>query len=589
MMPPSKKAKTPNRSVLPRLDPTHELDSVLLAFRRTFFQVGGFSFVANLLMLAPAIYMMSIYDRVMTSRSELTLLFMTIMVVGAFALMGAIEWVRSRLLVRVGTRLDTLLRDRVFVAAFARNLQRTGGNPAQAMQNLTTLRQFVTGNGILAFFDAPWVPIYLAVLALIHPALGIFGLFAALVLFVLAVLNEVYTRSVLDEANNQSIAANLYANNNLRNAEVIQAMGMLPGIRERWAERHDKFISLQALASDRAALIQSITKVCRIAFQSLILGLAAWMAIDGLISTGGLIGAMILMGRTLAPVEMVIGAWRQWIDSRTSYEQLNELLDEFPPSVDRMSLPPPQGNFAFEGVSVAAPATDALILKGLSFRISAGDVVCIIGPSGAGKSTLARTLVGLWAPAAGHARLDGVDVAAWDKSELGPYLGYLPQDIELFDGTVAENICRFSQVDSTRIVAAAQSAGVHDLILRLPQGYDTPIGVDGSSLSGGQKQRIALARAIYGDPVLLVMDEPNSNLDEIGEQALIDAIRQCKRRGCTVVLISHRTSLLPVVDKLLVLREGSMAAYGPRDQVLAHLKSDQSGQVAKPSAESKED
>jgi ATP-binding cassette subfamily C exporter for protease/lipase len=554
------------------LDPNHELDRVLLAFRRVFFQVGAFSFFINILMLAPAVYMMQVYDRVLASRNELTLLFLTLLVLGLYALMGALEWVRSRVLVRVGTQLDVMLHERVFNAAFLGNKQGAGRNPAQAMQDLTSIRQFVAGNGVLAFFDAPWIPIFIGVIALIHPLLGAFSLFAAVVMFVLALLNEIYTRPPLNEANNQFSAANLYANNNLRHAEVIEAMGMLAGIRARWLERHRKFLALQSLASDRAAVISSITKAVRLAFQSLVLGLAAWFAIDGLISPGALIGAMVLMSRTLAPVEQLIGTWRQWIGARSSYVRTKELLDTFPAPPVPMRLPAPLGAIAVENAAVIPPGSKVPVLKGLNFAIPAGEVVCVIGPSGAGKSSLARLLAGIWAPAAGHARLDGADISAWDKRELGPYLGYLPQDIELFDGSVADNIARFSAVDSERVVTAARAAGVHDLILHLPQGYDTPIGVDGSILSGGQRQRIALARALYGEPVLLVLDEPNSNLDDAGEAALLQAIQKLKAQGKTVVLVSHRTGMLPVVDRLLVLREGGISAYGPRDQVLAQLK-----------------
>ena len=554
------------------LDPNHELDRVLLAFRRVFFQVGAFSFFINILMLAPAVYMMQVYDRVLASRNELTLLFLTLLVLGLYALMGALEWVRSRVLVRVGTQLDVMLHERVFNAAFLGNKLGAGRNPAQAMQDLTSIRQFVAGNGVLAFFDAPWIPIFIGVIALIHPLLGAFSLFAAVVMFVLALLNEIYTRPPLNEANNQFSAANLYANNNLRHAEVIEAMGMLAGIRARWLERHKKFLALQALASDRAAVISSITKAVRLAFQSLVLGLAAWFAIDGLISPGALIGAMVLMSRTLAPVEQLIGTWRQWIGARTSYARTKELLDTFPAPPVPMRLPAPLGAVAVENAAVIPPGSKVPVLKGLNFAIPAGEVVCVIGPSGAGKSSLARLLAGIWAPAAGHARLDGADISAWDKSELGPYLGYLPQDIELFEGSVADNIARFSAVDSERVVTAARAAGVHDLILHLPQGYDTPIGVDGSILSGGQRQRIALARALYGEPVLLVLDEPNSNLDDAGEAALLQAIQKLKAQGKTVVLVSHRTGMLPVVDRLLVLREGGISSYGLRDQVLAQLK-----------------
>lgn len=562
------------------LDPTHELDRALLAFRRVFLQVGGFSFVLNLMMLVPAIYMMQVYNRVLTSRNDLTLLFLTLLVLALYLLIGVLEWVRSQMLARVGTKLDVMMHDRLFNAAFERNLAKAGGNPAQAMQDLTNLRQFVTGAGVLAFYDAPWIPIFIGVTALIHPLLGVFSLFAAVVLFALALLNEVYTRPPLDEASSESMAANLYANNNLRHAEVIDAMGMVPGIRARWKERHEKFLSLQALASDRAAVIQAATKAVRIAFQSLILGLAAWFAIDGLIPSGALIGAMVLMSRTLAPVEQLIGAWRQWIGARTSYARLKELLDKFPPPGEFMPLPPPRGAVGVENATVAPPGVVQPVLKDLSFQIPAGDIVGVIGPSGAGKSSLARLMLGIWKPQSGHARLDGVDVATWDRTELGPHIGYLPQEIDLFDGTVAENIARFGAADSEQVIAAARAAGVHDMILHLPKGYDTPVGVDGSFLSGGQKQRLGLARAMYGSPVLLVLDEPNSNLDDAGELALLAAIKNLKARGATVVLVTHRSTTLRIVDKLLVIRDGTLALYGPRDQVLAHLKAQQQPAIA---------
>lgn len=557
------------------LDPSHELDRALLAFRRVFLQVGGFSFILNLLMLAPAIYMMQVYDRVLTSRNDITLLFLTLIVLVVYLVTGALEWVRSQMLARVGTKLDVMLHDRLFSAAFERNLAKAGGNPAQAMSDLTNVRQFVTGSGALAFFDAPWIPVFIAVTSLIHPAFGVFSLFAACVMFALTLINEYYTRPPLDEASGQSMAANLYANNNLRHAEVIDAMGMIPGIRSRWKSRHEKFLSLQALASDRAAVIQAVTKTVRIAFQSLILGLAAWFSIDGLISPGALIGAMVLMNRTLSPVEQLIGAWRQWIGVRTSYERLKELLDAFPVPAETMPLPPPKGDVAVENVTLSPPGIETPVLKELAFAISAGDVVGVIGPSGAGKSCLARLLLGIWKPQKGHARLDGADVSVWDRDELGPFLGYLPQEIDLFDGTVAENIARFGTPDSEQVVEAARAAGVHDMIMHLPQGYDTPVGVDGSFLSGGQKQRIGLARALYGKPVLLVLDEPNSNLDDAGELALLAAIRDLKSKGRTVVLITHRRSTLSTVDKLLVLNGGALLAYGPREQVLAHLKARQ--------------
>jgi len=560
------------------LDSESEIDRALLSFKSVFFQIGAFSLVLNLLMLVPAIYMMQVYDRVLSSRNDMTLAMLTILALVLFVWMGFQEWVRARILVRVGTRLDVMLHERAFNAAFVRNLQRRGGNPAQALQDLTSIRQFATGSGIFAFFDAPWAPIFIAVTILIHPVLGLFSLFAAAMMLVLALMNEYFTRPPLDEANVQAVAANAYANNNLRNAEVIEAMGLLPRIYDRWLVRQRRFLALQALASDRSAIINSVTKIARLAFQSLILGLAAWFAIDGFIAPGALVGAMVLMGRTLAPVEQIISVWRQWIAARASYHRLHDLLANYPATPEGMPLPKPLGDVLVENVTVVPPGSEKPVLNGLLFKINAGDIVGVVGPSAAGKSSLARALLGVWKPSVGSVRLGGVDVASWNKRELGPYLGYLPQDIELFEGTVAENIARFNELDSEQIVAAATAAGVHEMILRLPHGYDSSIGTDGVSLSGGQRQRIALARALYGDPVLLVFDEPNSNLDEAGEVALIKLLRNLKSGGRTVVLITHKLSLLSSVDKLLALNEGALVAYGPRDQVIEFLKGARGGQ-----------
>lgn len=554
------------------LDPQQEIDGVLLGFRRAFLQVGAFSFVINMLMLMPAIYMLQVYDRVLVSRNSVTLVMLTVMALGLFILMSLLEFVRSRVLVRVGTQLDVMLASRVFTAAFERNLLRQGGSPSQALSDLTSVRQFLAGNGIFAFFDAPWTPIFLLVAAILHPLIGLFCLVGAIILFALAWLNEMVTRKPLAEAMTHAMGAGQYANNNLRNAEVIESMGMLGNIHKRWQERQQKFLALQSLASDRAGVVMAISRFVRIAMQSLVLGLGAWLTLDNVVTGGAMIAGSILMGRALAPVDQVIGVWKQWISARAAYYRLNEMLNAFPAQKDKLPLPAPLGELLVENVSAAPPGAKQIILKNLAFRINKGDVVGIIGPSAAGKSSLARLLVGVWRPQAGHVRLDGVDVATWDKRQLGPYIGYLPQDVELFEGTIAENIARFGELKGDLVVAAAQMAGVHDMILHLPEGYDTPIGVDGSALSGGQKQRIALARALYGNPMLIVLDEPNSNLDDTGEAALIQAILALKALGRTVVVIGHRPSTFAAMDKLLVLRDGVVAAYGPRDEVLAALR-----------------
>ena len=554
------------------LDPQQEIDGVLLGFRRAFLQVGGFSFVINMLMLVPAIYMLQLYDRVLMSRNGATLLMLTLLVLVLYVLLSMLELVRSRVLVRVGTQLDVMLSNRIFTAAFERNLQRQGGNPAQALSDLTTVRQFLSGAGIFAFFDTPWTPIFIIVAGLLHPLIGLFCLVGAAILLALAWLTEMVTRKPLAEAMTHAMAAGQYANNNLRNAEVIEAMGMLGNIRRRWHERQQKFLALQSLASDRAGVVMAVSKFVRITLQSLVLGLGAWLALDNVITAGAMIAGSILMGRALAPVDQVISMWRQWIAARAAYHRLNEMLKAYPLQPDRLSLPAPRGDLLVENVTAAPPGTQRIVLKNLAFRINHGDVVGVMGASAAGKSSLARLLVAVWRPQVGHVRLDGADVSSWDKAELGPNIGYLPQDVELFDGSIAENIARFGELDSEKIMAAAQMAGVHEMILHLPQGYDTPIGVDGSGLSGGQKQRIGLARAVFGNPALVVLDEPNSNLDELGDAALVQAIKALKARGRTVVVVGHRPIACDVMDRLLVLREGTLAAYGPRDDVLAALR-----------------
>jgi ATP-binding cassette subfamily C exporter for protease/lipase len=556
-------------------DTRHELGRALSSFRKAFGQVALYSFVLNLLYLLPSIYMLQIYDRVLSSRNETTLLMLTLIALALYALFGVMDWIRTGMLIRIGARLDQNLNQRVFSAAMERHVARQGGNPAQALQDLTTTRQFVAGAGALAFFDAPWAPIYLIVISMVHPWLGLASLVAVLILVALTWLNEMLTHKPLTEANQESLQAMAFANNNLRNAEVIAALGMAPALQSRWRQRQDKVLALQVLASERGGGIGALGKALRIAFQSGILGFGALLVLADAITPGGMIAASILLGRALAPVEQVIIAWKQWVSASGAYTRLNELLQRYPAPPPATRLPAPVGEIALEEVSAVPPGTRVSVLRNISLRMRPGDVIGIIGPSGAGKSSLARLLVGIWSPSSGHVRLDGADVHAWPREDLGPYIGYLPQDIGLFEGTVAENIARFGPLEDAKIVAAARLAGVHDLILHLPQGYETPVGVDGGALSGGQRQRIALARTLYGDPTLLVLDEPNSNLDEVGESALVAAIAQAKARGATVIFVSHSARLIGVADKLLALREGQLNAYGPRDQVIAFLQQGQ--------------
>jgi ATP-binding cassette subfamily C exporter for protease/lipase len=539
-----------------------EIGDAVYRFRGVFYTVGAFSLVVNLLLLAPPLYMLQTYDRVLTSRNETTLIMLTIILVGLLALEAALEFVRSRVLIRASTALDLDMTSRIFDASFASYMQKRGGSPSQALSDFTSIRQFLTSQGLFAFFDAPWTPIYLLVIFLLNPWLGIFGVVAALILLSMAYLTERYTSPLLADAGRAAMGANAYAGSNMRNAEAVEAMGMLQRVRERWFARQSRFLALQAQASDRAASITSVTRFFRLTLQSLILGLGAWLVLQNQLTAGGMIAASILLGRAMAPVELGISTWRSFVMARAAYERLNKLLGDHRPREGTLQLPRPLGIVSVENLVVAPPGSREPILKGISFNVPAGTLVAVVGPSASGKSTLARALVGVWAPLNGAVRLDGADVHKWEKSELGPWLGYLPQDVELFDGTVAENIARFGELDSELIVAAARQAGVHELILRLPQGYDTPIGEGGAVLSGGQRQRIALARALFGDPALIVLDEPNANLDEAGEAALVNALRYLKEQKRTVFVITHRPNMLNVVDTVAVLAGGTLQGYG---------------------------
>ncbi|UGQ45472.1 type I secretion system permease/ATPase [Massilia endophytica] len=551
--------------------PKNEIEKVLLSFKRTFFTVGSFSAVSNLLMLVPSLYMLQVYDRVLPSRNELTLLMLTLMMLGAYLFMSALELVRSYVLIRVGARFDMDLNKRVYTAAFEQNLRRRGGNAGQALQDLTSIRQFLTGNALFAFFDAPWFPVYLIVIFLFEPSLGVFALCGTAVLVALAYINERVTHKPLGDANTMAIASSTLASNNLRNAEVIESMGMLPNLMGRWFKVHGQFLRLQADASEKAGLVNAATKFVQVSLQSLVLGFGALLAVEGKITPGMMIAASILVGRALQPVQQLIGVWKSFASTRSAYERLTALLADNPERTAGMELPRPVGALAVEGVTAAPPGLQAPVLRGVSFALSPGEALAIVGPSGCGKSTLARLLVGIWPSVAGKVRLDGADIFQWNKAELGPYIGYLPQEIELFSGTVSENIARFGEVDAEKVVLAAKRAGVHDMILHLPKGYDTVLGDGGAGLSGGQKQRLGLARAMYGDPSLIVLDEPNSNLDEAGEAALLQAVNDLRQRGKTIVLITHRTSAIAATNKLLVLRDGVVQMFGPTRDVLQAL------------------
>ncbi len=546
-----------------------ELSAALAACKPYFYYVGLFSMAINILMLVPALYMLQVYDRVVTSGSLSTLAMLTLILIFLLSAMGGLEWVRSRILVRASNNLEQLLRERVFNAAFKQSIVSAGlKSSAQPISDLTGLRHFLTGSGLFAFFDAPWFPIYVAVMFLFHPWFGWIAVFSGVVLVGIAFLNERLTSARLQQANHEAAWVNNYTTLNLRNSEVIESMGMLAGVRNRWNRQADRVLALQSDASDWAGILQAASKTFRIVVQSLVLGLGALLAVKQQISPGMMIAGSILLGRALAPIDQLLAAWRGFSTARAQFNRLNTILTQIPAESVGMPLPSPKGEISVEGVVVLSPQTRSPILKGINFSLKQGESLGVIGHSAAGKTTLARMLLGIWAPMAGKVRLDGAEISSWKREELGPYLGYLPQDIELFDGTIAENIARFGQVDSELVIEAARMAGVHDLILHLPNGYDTAIGNSGGSLSAGQRQRIGLARALYGKPCLVVLDEPNSNLDDAGENELIKTIQRIKANGITLVVIAHRPAILLNMDKILVLKEGSVLDFGSREQVL---------------------
>ena len=554
-----------------------DLVKALQLCKGAFLSAAGFSLLINFLMITPSIYMMQVYDRVVSTGNLSTLTMLTIILMVLFITMSALEWVRSQILVKVSTRLETLLNERLFQIAFKQSLY-SGGQRAttQPLDDLTGLRQFLTGNGLFAFFDAPWMPVYLALLFLFHPAFGWFSVITAILLCSVAWATEKATTKTLSEANNVLMSTRAMLGKNLRNAEVIDSMGMLGNIRRRWKSGAIKVLDLQAVASSRAGLLTALSKIIRLSSQSLILGLGAYLVIERELSPGMMIAGSILMGRALAPIDLMVGTWKAFGAARDQYERLNTLLLQIPEDKERMQLPEPLGNIQLENAVVVPPGSKVPVIKGINLAIDKGDIVGIIGPSGAGKSTLARAILGIWPTANGAIRLDGAEVFSWDREHLGGSIGYLPQDIELFEGTISENIARFGEIDAEKVVEAAKMADVHELILRLPDGYDTVIGgINGGNLSGGQRQRIGLARALYGNPVLVVLDEPNSNLDEQGEAALEKALLQLRQKQITVLIITHRNNVLSKVTKLMILKDGTLAVYGPTDQVIAHLQKQQ--------------
>lgn len=538
---------------------------------------GFFSLFINVLMFIGPIYMLQVYDRVLTSRNQATLVALTVIAIGLLLVYGLLEFTRSRLLVRIGVKFDLLLSKKLFKAIFTMAARGNGNANNQGLRDLNSIREFMTGAGILAFFDSPWVPLYVIATFMLHFWLGIVTLIGTILIFSLALINETTTRNTLKNASAATIQSSKYTNDGLRNAETVHAMGMIENISKRWSHFHHKTLLLQAIASDRAGAIMASSKFIRMGLQVAILGVGAFLAVQGEISPGTMIAASIVMGRALQPVEMAVGQWKNFLGARSAYERVGSLMMQMPENEKKMSLPKPKGALNFEQAIVMAPGTRNPILQGLTLSLPEGTIAGIIGPSGSGKSTLARAITGIWPLFSGNIRIDGDDITAWEMEDLGQYIGYLPQDVELFSGTVAENIARFGEIDSEAVIAAANMAGVSSLIQKLENGYNTLIGPSGVGLSGGQRQRIALARAFYKLPPIVILDEPNASLDNEGEQALANSIELAKKNNQTVLVITHRKGLLQCVDTVVVIGNGAVVAAGKMEDVVKSMSKGVSG------------
>ncbi len=554
--------------------PPSELMLAFEPLKPAIYRAIGFSIIISMLALAPTVYMLEVYDRVVNSRSGMTLAMLTVLIVLAYAVMEILEKVRGGLMRAAGVQVDEALSKRVYDAMFQGFLKRQVGGSMQVLNDLKAVREFLANPALMAIFEAPVALLALALVFAISPVLGWAALVGAIAQIGVAFMNERATRKPLGEANRSAVGAQQFAEASLRNAHVMESMGMLDAVHARWQKRQREFLAFQAVASEGAGLWTAMSKAVQQIMASLLLGLGAWLLLNNMLNGGAsmMIIGSVLGGRVLAPLSQLVAQWNGVVNVRGAWSRLESLLAQVPAKPDAMSLPAPKGVLTVESLVAGAPGQQVPIVRGVQFALNRGEVLAVVGPSAAGKTTLARLLVGLWPTMGGKVRLDGVDVFSWDKSELGPYLGYLPQGVELLDGTLAENIARFGEVDMAQVEAAARLVGVHDLIMSLPEAYNSPVGRDGAMLSGGQRQRVGLARALYGKPVFVVLDEPNSSLDEAGDVALANAIAALKQLGTTFVVMTHRTSVLGVADKMLIMREGAQQAFGPRDEVLAALQ-----------------
>jgi PrtD family type I secretion system ABC transporter len=571
-----------------RLAGESEIRSVLRACTGAFLIIAAFSLAINLLTFVAPLYMMQLFDRVLSSRSLDTLVMLTLIACAALAVLSLIDGIRSQMLARIGAWLSDLLGPRIVGGALHAVLRGDGARAGQGLRDLATLRGFLTGPAITPLMDVPWAPIFLLALFALHPVLGCVGLAGGALLFLLAIANEVLTKRPLQQAGVAAGRTQHRTEAALRNAEVVRSMGMLAGVVRLWQHDNAAASAAQIEAGNRGALILALSKFLRLTVQTTIMGVGAWLVIEHDVSPGAMFASSFLLGRALAPVENAIGTWRSLVTARVAYRRLGELLALTPAAEAGMALPAPAGELRVEGASYVPAGATAPTLRGVSFALAPGQVLGIIGPSAAGKSTLARLIAGSWQPSTGHVRLDGASMSVWLDAGGSRHVGYLPQDIELFAGTVRENIGRLGEAEASAVVEAARLAGLHETIMRLPRGYDSEIGEAGLRLSGGQRQRIGLARALFGNPKLVVLDEPNASLDSDGEAALLDTIAHLKAQGTTVIIIAHRSNVLALADKLLVLRNGAVDLFGDCGEVIAQLNSAAAarprGAIAKPQA-----
>jgi PrtD family type I secretion system ABC transporter len=539
--------------------------------QRYFAYAGFFSLAINALLLVPALYMLQVFDRVLSSRSEETLVMLSVGALLALAMMAALDVLRARLLAACGIALDRWLGPSVLQGLLDQTARLGGAEHLNGLRDVGTLRGFLVGAGVIALFDAPWLPLFLVLIYLFHPLLGAVALAGAALMLLLAVLNERLTRAPLEQVLAAGRRAGRFIDASTAHAETVSALGMQRAVTRRWQALNEEALREQVAASGLGATFSGLSKFTRQFIQMAMLGVGAYLVIAQHLSAGVMIAATILLGRALAPVEMLVAGWRNLVEVRSAWRRLEKLFAANPPAQAGTPLPAPRGDLAVERVVYAFPGAERPALRGVSFSLPAGDSLGVIGPTAAGKSTLARLIVGVWKPVSGAVRLDGADVSTWQREQLGAHVGYVPQMVGLFAGTVAENIARLAEPDAAAVIRAAQSAHAHEMILRLPKGYDTGIGEGGAALSPGQRQRVALARALYGEPRLVVLDEPNANLDTEGDEALVQAMRNLKQAGVTVVVIAHRPSLLAGVDKLLVLKDGVAEMFGPRAEVMARV------------------